>query len=120
MVEGRRLGQEDHLASTVTGILTPPRPWQPLMQLLNGYCLEASVREMLPRPSLGSSRPWMHLYRRGPWAGVASSPIFTDELFADHRRLVLDVVAQDLVKVARTYLRDGPVEGACLIGPPEC
>ncbi|KAG0714508.1 Presequence protease, mitochondrial [Chionoecetes opilio] len=41
----------------------------------------------------------------------------TDELFADHRRLVLDVVAQDLVKVARTYLRDGPVEGACLIGP---
>ncbi|XP_063878942.1 presequence protease, mitochondrial-like [Scylla paramamosain] len=41
----------------------------------------------------------------------------TDELFADHRRLVLDVAPQDLVRVARMYLKDGPVEGACLIGP---
>lgn len=41
----------------------------------------------------------------------------TDELFADHRRLLLDVEPQDLVRVARMYLKDAPVEGACLIGP---
>lgn len=41
----------------------------------------------------------------------------TDELYADHRRLVLDVTPQDLVRVARVHLRDASVEGACLIGP---
>ncbi|XP_071541683.1 presequence protease, mitochondrial-like [Panulirus ornatus] len=41
----------------------------------------------------------------------------TDELFAEHRRLILDTESQDLVKVARTYLREAVLEGACLIGP---
>lgn len=41
----------------------------------------------------------------------------TDELFADHRRLILDTTSQDLVKVARVYLQDATVEGTCLIGP---
>ncbi|KAK7070004.1 Presequence protease, mitochondrial [Halocaridina rubra] len=41
----------------------------------------------------------------------------SDELFADHRRCILDATPQDLVRVARVYLRDAAVEGACLIGP---
>lgn len=41
----------------------------------------------------------------------------TDELFSDHRRLILDTVSQDLVRVARVYLKDASVEGTCLIGP---
>lgn len=41
----------------------------------------------------------------------------TDRLFADHRQLVLDAESQDLVRVARMYLKDAHVEGACLIGP---
>lgn len=41
----------------------------------------------------------------------------SDELFADHRRSILDAQPQDLIRVARTYLRDASIEGGCLIGP---
>lgn len=41
----------------------------------------------------------------------------SEDLFADHRRQILDTTPQDLVRVARNYLRDASIEGACLIGP---
>ncbi|CAL4121780.1 unnamed protein product, partial [Meganyctiphanes norvegica] len=41
----------------------------------------------------------------------------TDEIFSDHRRSILDTAPEDLVRVARVYLKDSMVEGACLIGP---
>ncbi|XP_076042839.1 presequence protease, mitochondrial [Oratosquilla oratoria] len=42
----------------------------------------------------------------------------SDAMFADYRRDVLQVAPQDLVRVARQYLKEASVEGACLIGPP--
>ena len=35
----------------------------------------------------------------------------------NHRRSIIDADPQDLVRVARVYLRDAPLEGGCLIGP---
>lgn len=42
----------------------------------------------------------------------------TDEIFSDHRRSILSTAPEDLVRVARMYLKDAQLEGACLIGPP--